>query len=163
MPGLWKGWKAKSRLPPLSTSPLEISPTPGEIPTFPQRRRRGRMEKLENQEQVFHFPTAPRIDWEEPKQNQHLLNTTRKEMSSRHQGRPCFQAHPALESTGRFRLISRWSQILISGSFMDWKMLRLPRSAAGLKLYHVQPGNHMEMADIAGSDTETELQRSGRN
>src|ERR1044071_7752548 len=29
--GLWKAWKAKSRLPPLSTSPLEISPTEGEI------------------------------------------------------------------------------------------------------------------------------------
>ncbi|HEY1337992.1 MAG TPA: hypothetical protein VGF59_10805 [Bryobacteraceae bacterium] len=26
MPGLWKGWKAKTRLPTLSTSPLEISP-----------------------------------------------------------------------------------------------------------------------------------------
>src|SRR5689334_7212960 len=26
MPGLWKPWKAKSRLPTLSTSPLEISP-----------------------------------------------------------------------------------------------------------------------------------------
>jgi hypothetical protein len=41
MPGLWKAWKAKSRLPPLSTSPLEISPKAGEIPTFPQLRRRG--------------------------------------------------------------------------------------------------------------------------
>src|SRR3989442_7847342 len=41
MPGLWKAWKAKGRLPPLSTSPLGISPKAGEIPTFPQRRRRG--------------------------------------------------------------------------------------------------------------------------
>ena len=39
MTGLWKAWKAKSRLPTLSTSPLEISPTAGEIPTFPQLRR----------------------------------------------------------------------------------------------------------------------------
>ncbi len=39
--GLWKAWKAKSRLPPLSTSPLEISPKDGGIPTFPQLRRRG--------------------------------------------------------------------------------------------------------------------------
>src|SRR5438874_1836318 len=45
MPELWKAWKAKSRLPPLSTSPLGISPKGGEIPTFPQLRRRGRMEK----------------------------------------------------------------------------------------------------------------------
>src|SRR5204862_5442810 len=58
MPGLWKAWKAKGRLPTLSTSPLEISPTTGEIPTFPQRRRLGRG-KVENQKQVFHFPTAP--------------------------------------------------------------------------------------------------------
>ena len=35
MTGLWKAWKAKNRLPPLSTSPLEISPTAGEIPTLP--------------------------------------------------------------------------------------------------------------------------------
>jgi len=44
MPGLWKAWKANSRLPPLSTSPLEISPTEGEIPTFPQLRPRWRWE-----------------------------------------------------------------------------------------------------------------------
>jgi hypothetical protein len=31
MPGLWKEWKAKGRLPTLSTSPLEISPRAGEI------------------------------------------------------------------------------------------------------------------------------------
>src|SRR2546430_13161400 len=42
MPGLWKEWKAKNRLPTLSTSPLEISPTAGELPTFPQLRRRRR-------------------------------------------------------------------------------------------------------------------------
>ncbi len=41
MPGLWKAWKAKGRLPTLSTSPLEISPKAGEIPTFPQLRRLG--------------------------------------------------------------------------------------------------------------------------
>jgi hypothetical protein len=40
MPGLWKAWKAKGRLPPLATSPLEISPKGGAIPTFPQLRRR---------------------------------------------------------------------------------------------------------------------------
>jgi hypothetical protein len=38
MAGLWKAWKAKSRLPTLSTSPLEISPKGGEISTFPQLR-----------------------------------------------------------------------------------------------------------------------------
>jgi hypothetical protein len=56
MPGLWKAWKAKGRLPPLSTSPLEISPKHGEIPTFPQFRRRGRMEKWKTKST---FPTFP--------------------------------------------------------------------------------------------------------
>src|ERR1700728_447346 len=39
MAELCKAWKAKSKHPTLSTSPLEISPTAGEIPTFPQPRR----------------------------------------------------------------------------------------------------------------------------
>ena len=34
-----------------------------------------------------------------------------------------FQAHAALESTSPFRLIPRWNQKSISGSFLDWKML----------------------------------------
>ena len=38
-------------------SPLEISPKAGEIPTFPQLRRL-RGGKVENQNQVSHFPTA---------------------------------------------------------------------------------------------------------
>ena len=41
MPGLWKAWNAKGRLPTLSTSPLEISPKGGVISTFPQLRRSG--------------------------------------------------------------------------------------------------------------------------
>jgi hypothetical protein len=40
MAALWKAWKAKGRLPTLSTSPLGISPKGAEIPTFPQLRRR---------------------------------------------------------------------------------------------------------------------------
>jgi hypothetical protein len=38
---------------------------------------------------------------------------------------PEFQAHLALESNFVFRLIPRWNQIPISGSFLDWKMLRM--------------------------------------
>ena len=60
MPGLWKAWKAKGRLPPLSTSPLGISPKAGEIPTFPQLRRRGRMEKWKTKSRFPTFP-PPRI------------------------------------------------------------------------------------------------------
>jgi hypothetical protein len=55
MPGLWKEWKAKSRLPTLSTSPLEISPKGGEISTFPQLRRSG----LEKWKTKSRFPTFP--------------------------------------------------------------------------------------------------------
>ena len=36
---------------------------------------------------------------------------------------PNFQAHPPLESNSGFRLISRWNQTRLSGSFLDWKML----------------------------------------
>lgn len=56
MTGLWKGWKANNRLSTLSTSPLEISPSAGEIPTFPQLRRRERMEKCKTK---YGFPTFP--------------------------------------------------------------------------------------------------------
>src|SRR5216684_2609149 len=38
---------------------------------------------------------------------------------------PRFQAHSALESNVDFRLIAHWNQTSISGSFLDWKMLRL--------------------------------------
>ena len=58
MPGLWKAWKAKSRLPTLSTSPLEISPTAGRdshISTAPATTADG---NVQNQKQVFHVPTA---------------------------------------------------------------------------------------------------------
>src|SRR5215831_4669998 len=60
MPGLWKAWKANGRLPTLSTSPLEISPKAGEIPTFPQLRRRGRMEKWKTKGRFLTFP-PPRV------------------------------------------------------------------------------------------------------
>jgi hypothetical protein len=58
MPGLWKAWKAKIRLSPLSTSPLEISPTAARFPHSHSSDDEGGG-KVENQNQVFHFPTAP--------------------------------------------------------------------------------------------------------
>ena len=67
MPGLWKAWKANGRLPTLSTRPLEISPKAGEIPTFPQLRRRGRMEKWKTKSRFSTFPTAPTIYLSKPK------------------------------------------------------------------------------------------------
>ncbi len=55
MPRLWKEWKAKGRLPTLSTSLLGISPKAGEIPTFPQLGR----SSLEKWKTKIRFPTFP--------------------------------------------------------------------------------------------------------
>ena len=58
MPGLWKAWKTKKRFSTLPTSPLEILAKKRRdfhIPTAPTTRA---VEKMENQKQVFHFPTA---------------------------------------------------------------------------------------------------------
>jgi hypothetical protein len=52
----WKAWKSKTRISALPTAPWKSRKT-GEIPTFPQLRRRGGG-KVENHEQVSHFPTA---------------------------------------------------------------------------------------------------------
>src|ERR1035441_9002579 len=74
MAGLWKAWKAKKRLPPLSTSPLEISQTARDfhIPSTPAirfshknltQKTKGSLTmgggKVEIQRQDSHFPTAP--------------------------------------------------------------------------------------------------------
>ena len=69
MPGLWKAWKAKNSLPTLSTSPLGISPKAGEIPTFPQLRRRRRMEKWKTKSRFSTFP-PPRFPLFQTKQIQ---------------------------------------------------------------------------------------------
>jgi hypothetical protein len=49
--------ESQNQASPSFHSPLEISPKAGEIPTFPQLRRL-RGGKVENQNQVSHFPTA---------------------------------------------------------------------------------------------------------
>jgi hypothetical protein len=73
MPGLWKAWKAKSRLPTPSTSPLEISPKGSEISTFPppQLAPDG---KVENQKQVSTFPRGASDD------DDSLIKIQRKEV-----------------------------------------------------------------------------------
>ena len=131
MPGLWKAWKAKSRLPTLSTSPLEISPTAGEIPTFPQRRRRRRWKSgkpkagfplSHRPEDILGKPTKSQGGRASPCARQTLSTTTKGDLS-RQPGRRHFQAHAALESNCRFRLMAYWNQFSISGSFVDWNML----------------------------------------
>jgi hypothetical protein len=178
MPGLWKAWKAKVRLPTLSTSPLEISPPPGEIPTFPQRRRRGRMEKWKTQNQVFHFLTAPTIEWEEPKKRPRragLRPAARRRESTKGDFlqpslgseqapgisgsprigiEPLVQAHPALESNLSFRLIPHWNRFSISGSFLDWKMLRHKRVGEGRRDFAPpRPASSMRTSGSRNSPT----------
>ena len=55
MAGRWKAWKAKGRISTLPTAPWKSRKT-GEIPTFPQLRRRRRMEKWKTKNR---FPTFP--------------------------------------------------------------------------------------------------------
>ena len=57
MPGLWKAWKAKSRLPPLSTAPWKSRQERARFPHFHSSGDEGGW-KVENQKQVSHFPTA---------------------------------------------------------------------------------------------------------
>ena len=58
MTGLWKPWKAKSRLPPVSTGPWKSRQEQARFPHF--HSSGGEADgKVENQEQVSHFPTAP--------------------------------------------------------------------------------------------------------
>jgi hypothetical protein len=55
--GCGKRGKPKAGFPSFH-SPLGISPTTGEIPTFPQLRRKQADGRVENQKRVSHFPTA---------------------------------------------------------------------------------------------------------
>ena len=66
MTGLWKAWKAKSRLPPLPRAPWKSRQTgrDSHIPTVPTTKADG---KVENQNQVSHFPTTTILSF--PSQN----------------------------------------------------------------------------------------------
>jgi hypothetical protein len=106
MPGLWKAWKAKSRLPPLSTSPLEISPKAGDIPTFPQLRRRRRMEKCKTKSRFFTFPPP---EYMCQKTNDPAAGASRRQMAERFAARVSdlgrlFQSHNSLVDRRRASL-----------------------------------------------------------
>src|SRR5665647_2243125 len=122
MPGPWKAWKSKSSFSPLSTAPWE-SRQRREIPTFPQPGI-APDGKVENQNQVSHFPTRgmrrrPRFVYF---QNQE----PRKEIG-----------RFAASSITVFRITLDWKQNSVSGSSFDWKMLgngecpALPEPAPG--------------------------------
>jgi hypothetical protein len=57
MTGLWKPWKAKSRLPPVSTGPWKSRQEQARFPHFHSSGDEADG-KVENQKQVSHFPTA---------------------------------------------------------------------------------------------------------
>src|SRR5882724_2864147 len=57
MTGLWKPWKAKSRLPPVSTGPWKSRQERARFPHFHSSGDEADG-KVENQKQVSHFPTA---------------------------------------------------------------------------------------------------------
>ena len=57
MTGLWKPWKAKNRLPPVSTGPWKSRQEQARFPHFHSSGDEADG-KVENQKQVSHFPTA---------------------------------------------------------------------------------------------------------
>jgi hypothetical protein len=152
MPGLWKAWKAKSRLTTLSTSPWKSRQRRARFPHSHSADDEGDG-KVENQKQVSHFPTAPRIYRENqrkakagglrPPPTKDDRTSTKGDLS-RQPGRRHFQAHAALESTCRFRLMAYWNQFSISGSFVDWKMLL--RNGRGWR--HVAVKRHELIGDL---------------
>ena len=58
MAWLWKAWKAKSRLPPLTTAPWKSRQGQARFPHFHSSGGKQADGKVENQKQVSHFPTA---------------------------------------------------------------------------------------------------------
>jgi hypothetical protein len=120
----------------------------GALPDNTMRQERcgngGAVESVESQKQVSHFPITPRIYREHqrkakagglrPPPTKDDRTSTKGDLS-RQPGRRHFQAHAALESNCRFRLMAYWNQFSISGSFVDWKILMRPSAQpAALRL-----------------------------
>jgi hypothetical protein len=155
MPGLWEAWKAKGRLPTLPTSPLEISPTAGEIPTFPTSAGKACW-KSGKPKAGFPLSHRPESSFSKQKKNGGGLRPPSAKRAPfghrllrgkinerRHRAAATFQAHPALESKRRFRLIAHWNQFWISGSFVDWKMLRPQGEPSDSVTYRLAGGSRL--------------------
>src|SRR5713226_4226912 len=106
--GPWKAWKTKLRFPTLSTA-------------LGNRKQRD-----------FHIPTAPTTASSLSQQNQKTKPPARAlralaalELPSSKGG--VTPQHEAWNQRFGFRLISRWNQNPVSGSFLDWKMLPFVR------------------------------------
>jgi hypothetical protein len=137
MPGRWKAWKTKSRFSTLPTVPWKSRQKQARFPHFHSSGDEADG-KVENQKQVFHFPTAFFFSLKEEKQEPGGLRAppglrrkqTRLYQNERSKFHPStgvhvvhFQVHRPLETKPHFRLILCWKQTQISGSSLDWKML----------------------------------------
>jgi len=115
MPGRGKSGKPNCGFP-LFPPPLEIATSA--IPTFPQRRLRLPLSSQQKQKQNRLLALFARS---QPSSYDPGKEASRRSMKRRIRG--LVSAPPALESKSDFRLISRWNQNPVSGSFLDWKML----------------------------------------
>jgi hypothetical protein len=142
MPGLWKAWKAKSRLPTLSTSPLEISPKTGEISTFPQRRRRG---PWKSGKPKAGFPLSHRPDFS-------FSKNTKTKARGRAVARPRANAggaarrlqkpkkgesaQPAISGSSRIGMKLLFQARLALESFLDFRLISGLENAGGRYQHH---------------------------
>lgn len=113
MPGPWKPWKTRQRFPTAPTAPWK-----SHTPRFPPSHSADGF-PLSSQEKQ-----TPRPSRSSDAQGKNQTAERRPlAASASAANRPLFQAHSALERKPLFRLIARWNQFSISGSFVDWKML----------------------------------------
>src|SRR5713226_9523207 len=110
MAGPWKAGKTKPRFPPLSTAPWKSGQL-RQISTFPPPRLAPHG-KVENHKPVSHFPTRR-------KRRRFLFPSPRKPKIKKG-SRPL----RGLPIPILFRIILYWKRYFVSGSSLDWKMLR---------------------------------------
>jgi hypothetical protein len=110
MTGPWKERKTKPRFRPLSTVPWK-SGKPRQISTFPPPRL-APDGKVENHKPVSHFPTR--------RKRRRFLFPSQQKTKLEKGSRPLH----GLPIRILFRIILYWKRYLVSGSSLDWKMLR---------------------------------------
>src|SRR6266700_6417573 len=110
MAGPWKAGKTKPRFPPLSTVPWKSGQL-RQISTFPPPRL-GPDGKVENHKPVSHFSTRPK--------RRRFLFPSHQKPKIKKGSRPL----RGLPIRILFRIILYWKRYFVSGSSLDWKMLR---------------------------------------
>jgi hypothetical protein len=122
MTGPWKPWKTKQRFPTAPTAPWK-SP----VGRFPHSHCADAGVMTSKRQQALPSRPADARAKKKKKTTERRPSTA----SSCAGARPKFQAHSALERSPAFRLIARWNQNALSGSFVDWKMLGERGKGAG--------------------------------